>query len=115
MSSDPIRFTRGPGGEVEVDGVLDEFAATVLTRAGFDSWPTLRGSWIRLPFDMGRAWENEHTSWAAGMLTAARYTVVLDPSLRPAGDAAPTRAERRAQAAMKTQPPAPSSRRRPRR
>ncbi|MER5782645.1 hypothetical protein ABT104_13095 [Streptomyces mobaraensis] len=115
MSGEPIRISRGPGGEVEVDGVLDAFAAAVLARAGFESWPTLRGSWIRLPFDMGRDWENEHAGWAADMLTAARYTVILDPSLRPADDTAPSQAERRAQAAMKAQPPPPSTGRRARR
>lgn len=78
-----IRITRGPGGEVEVDGPVDAFAASVLARAGFDTYPTMRGVWIRLPFDLGRRWENEHASWAAEMLTAARYAVGLDPDLRP--------------------------------
>ncbi|MCP3821395.1 hypothetical protein NLX86_25855 [Streptomyces sp. A3M-1-3] len=82
--TEPIRITRGQGGEVEAEGVLDSLAADVLRRAGFLFEPTLRGHWIRLPFDMGRDWENEHATWAAGMLTAARYPVHLAPDLRAA-------------------------------
>ncbi|MEW1794645.1 hypothetical protein [Streptomyces niveus] len=37
---------------------------------------------MRLPFDMGGEWENEHASWAADMLAAARYPLTLDPTLR---------------------------------
>ncbi|MFF8447696.1 hypothetical protein ACF06Q_08345 [Streptomyces leeuwenhoekii] len=81
-ASQPIRITRGPGGEVEVDGPVDSFAGGILRRAGFLFQPSLRGHWIRLPFDLGRGWENEHATWAAGMLTAARYPVHLDPDLR---------------------------------
>ncbi|MFI9755742.1 hypothetical protein [Streptomyces collinus] len=82
VDTQPIRITRGRGGEVEVEGILDSHAADVLRRAGFLFEPTLRGHWIRLPFDLGRDWENEHATWAAGMLTAARYPVCLDPDLR---------------------------------
>ncbi|MFJ7969463.1 hypothetical protein [Streptomyces sp. NPDC096324] len=81
MSSEAIRIIRGPGGEVEVRGPVDAFAADVLARAGFATYPALRGWWIRLPFDLGRAWENKHATWAANMLTAARYHVDLDPDL----------------------------------
>ncbi|MFC4606921.1 hypothetical protein ACFO9E_03665 [Streptomyces maoxianensis] len=81
-STEPISITRGQGGEVEVEGVLDSLAADVLRRAGFLFEPTLRGHWIRLPFDMGRDWENERATWAAEMLSAARYPVRLDPDLR---------------------------------
>lgn len=86
LTSEPIRITRGEGGEVEVEGPSDEFAARILARAGFMTFPTLRGQWVRLPFDLGRAWENEHASWAADMLTAARYRVDLEPgpATRPA-------------------------------
>ncbi|WP_329620125.1 hypothetical protein OG357_05930 [Streptomyces sp. NBC_01255] len=81
-SSEPIGITRGRGGEVEVNGgPVDSFAAAVLRRAGFLFEPSLRGPWVRLPFDMGEAWENEHATWAADMLTTARYHVELDPSL----------------------------------
>ena len=80
--SEPIRIMRGQGGEVEVTGSLDAFAAEVLRRAGFLFDPSLGGHWIRLPFDLGRGWENDHASWAAEMLTAARYPVDLDPDLR---------------------------------
>lgn len=79
--NEPLHITRGRGGQVEVDGFVDSFAAEILRRAGFLFEPTLRGTWIRLPFDLGHAWENEHASWAAAMLTAARYPVRLDPSL----------------------------------
>ncbi|MFE6457776.1 hypothetical protein ACFVP0_09985 [Streptomyces cinereoruber] len=79
---DPIRIVRRPGGEVDVDGVLDAFADQILRRAGFLVEPALRGHWVRLPFDMGSAWENEHATWAAEMLAAARYTVDLDPGLK---------------------------------
>ncbi|MBT2409357.1 hypothetical protein J7I94_02065 [Streptomyces sp. ISL-12] len=80
--SDPIRITRGQGGEVEVTGPYDAFAADLLRRAGFLFQPVLRGYWVRFPFDLGRDWENEHATWAADMLTAARYPVHLDPGLR---------------------------------
>ncbi|MEU3299728.1 hypothetical protein ABZ729_07885 [Streptomyces sp. NPDC006678] len=80
--TEPISITRGRGGQVEVEGVLDSLSADVLRRAGFLFEPTLRGHWIRFPFDMGRDWENEHATWAAEMLTAARYPVHLDPDLR---------------------------------
>ncbi|AJC55065.1 hypothetical protein [Streptomyces sp. 769] len=82
MSTEPIRITRGQGREVEVEGTLDSPAADVLLRAGFLFQPTLRGHWIRLPFDLGRDGENEHATWAEQMLTAARYPVHLDPDLR---------------------------------
>lgn len=78
---DPIRIARRPGGEVDVEGSFDDFAGQILQRAGFFAVPTLRGPWIRLPFDMGSAWENDHSTWAAEMLAAARYTVDLDPGL----------------------------------
>ncbi|MER6531632.1 hypothetical protein [Streptomyces sp. NPDC001508] len=80
-TAEPIRIVRGPGGEVEVTGPVDAFAADVLRRAGFMFLPQLRGCWVRLPFDLGTAWESEHASWAAEMLTAARYPVHLDPDL----------------------------------
>ncbi|WP_327352846.1 hypothetical protein [Streptomyces sp. NBC_01304] len=88
MSDNPIRIIRGQGGEVDVEGPVDGFAASVLKRAGFDTYPQLRGVWIRLPFGLGRTWENEHASWAAEMLTAARYSVDLDPDLRATPPAA---------------------------
>ncbi|MFF3372097.1 hypothetical protein ACFYXF_03965 [Streptomyces sp. NPDC002680] len=108
----PIRITRGTGGEVEVEGPYDAFAASILARAGFMTFPTLRGQWVRLPFDLGRAWENEHASWAADMLTAARYHVDLDPGLRPvppAVSAPPTAL--RTRTATTAQPSPPSGRR----
>ncbi|MFI2204625.1 hypothetical protein ACH47Z_28335 [Streptomyces sp. NPDC020192] len=116
MSDEAIRITRGQGGEVEVDGPVDAFAANVLKRAGFDTYPTLRGVWIRLPFDLGRTWENEHATWAADMLTAARYSVDLDPDLRPTPptSSAPL-AQHRTKTAMTTQPSPASTTQRPRR
>ncbi|MGW4197086.1 hypothetical protein [Streptomyces sp. NPDC005004] len=77
-----IRITRGLGGEVEVEGVFEDLAKAILIRAGFFIQPTLRGHWIRLPFDMGRTWENSHATWAAQMLEAARFPVELDEDLR---------------------------------
>jgi hypothetical protein len=104
--NEPIRITRGRGGEVEVDGALDSFAADVLRRAGFLFEPSLRGHWIRLPFDLGEAWENEHATWAAEMLSAARYRVDLDPSLRtPTANAAPPATSRSTRTAMTAQAP----------
>ncbi|MFJ6898141.1 hypothetical protein [Streptomyces hokutonensis] len=87
--TEQIRIRREEGGEVEVTGSIDAFASDVLRRAGFRFEPTLRSVWIRLPFDLGRDWENEHATWATEMLTAARYPVDLDPDLRPrAGESA---------------------------
>ncbi|MFJ8794587.1 hypothetical protein [Streptomyces sp. NPDC102462] len=80
-TSDAIRIDRGQGGEVDVVGPLDDLAGRLLRRAGFLFEPTLRGHWVRLPFDMGRDWENERATWAAQMLAAARYPVCLDPAL----------------------------------
>ncbi|MFD3580881.1 hypothetical protein [Streptomyces sp. NPDC058683] len=105
----PIRIVRGRGGEVEVDGPLDAFAGQILRRAGFRFEPVLRGTWVRLPFDLGRAWENEHASWAAEMLTGARYPVHLDPDLRPASPATPAQPP----AVTAGPPPRPHAHRRP--
>ncbi|MFF5090374.1 hypothetical protein [Streptomyces niveus] len=77
-----IRIIRRHGGQVEATGPLDTLAADLLRRAGFLTFPTLSGPWIRLPFDLGAEWENERSSWAADMLTAARYPLTLDPTLR---------------------------------
>ncbi|WP_329309203.1 hypothetical protein [Streptomyces microflavus] len=63
---------------------MDTLASELLARAGFIRQYTLRGTWHRLPFDMGKEWENEHASHAAEMLRAARYPVHLDPTLSPA-------------------------------
>lgn len=80
--AEPIRITRGPGGEVEVDGPIDPLARDILRHAGFLFEPALHGQWVRLPFDMGRDWENRHATWATEILIAARYPVRLDPELR---------------------------------
>lgn len=116
MSDEPIRITRGQGGEVDVEGPVDGFAASVLKRARFETYPTLRGVWIRLPFDLGRTWENEHATWAAEMLAAARYSVDLDPDLRavPPTVSAPS-APRRTKTAMTAQPAPAGTPRRQRR
>lgn len=83
MSPSSISIARGRGGQVEVGGPVDAFASAVLARAGFQTFPVLGGGvWIRLPFDLGLDRENERASWAADMLTAARYEITLDPSLR---------------------------------
>ncbi|OIJ91627.1 hypothetical protein [Streptomyces colonosanans] len=104
--SKPIRITRGPGGEVEVEGRFDSFAADILRHAGFRFEPALRGHWIRLPFDMGRDWENQHATWAADMLTAARYPVHLDPDLRHgASESSTPRAPARSPAMTAQAPP----------
>ncbi|WP_202121489.1 hypothetical protein [Streptomyces sp. BA2] len=83
MSDEAIRIARGLGGEVEVDGPVDAFAASVLKRAGFDRYPTPRAVWIRLPFHLGTPGRTNTPTWAAEMLTAARCGVDLDPDLRP--------------------------------
>ncbi|MFB7270776.1 hypothetical protein [Streptomyces sp. NPDC056244] len=111
MSSDPIRILRGSGGQVQVEGPIDDFAAGVLRRAGFMTFPTLQGQWVRLPFDLGEAWENEHASWAADMLTAARYAVELDPALSPSGTSTASVCEPRTHATVTPQPPEPGHRR----
>ncbi|GAA3796862.1 hypothetical protein ACFS5L_02230 [Streptomyces phyllanthi] len=101
-----IRITRGEGGEVEAEGAIDQFAAALLQRAGFISQPMLWGTWYRLPFDLGKQWENEHATYSAAMLRAARYHVGLDPDLRsdPPDTSAPPSTPRRTKAAMTTQP-----------
>jgi hypothetical protein len=81
FTSSVIRIRRGAGGEVEADGEIDKLASDVLRHAGFLSEPTLRGVWIRLPFDMGRAWENAHAARASQMLTAVGYAVDLNAGL----------------------------------
>ncbi|MFF3501145.1 hypothetical protein [Streptomyces sp. NPDC003247] len=80
--TEPIRITREQGGEVEVTGPYDAFVVGLLRRAGFLIQPALGGHWVRLPFDLGRDWENERATWAAEMLAAARYPVLLGPGLR---------------------------------
>ncbi|GAA3389076.1 hypothetical protein [Streptomyces roseoviridis] len=84
MTENPISIVRCPGGEVEADGPIDSLASELLSHAGFVRQYTLRGTWHRLPFDMGEERENDHASDAAEMLRAARYSVQLDPSLSPA-------------------------------
>ncbi|MDX2825089.1 hypothetical protein PV416_29365 [Streptomyces ipomoeae] len=113
MTSEPIRIIRGEGGEVEVEGPYDEFAAHILARAGFMTFPTLRGQWVRLPFDLGRAWENEHASWAAEMLMAARYLVHLDPDLRVSRPGQSTPSAPKHRPAMTAQAPPAGRRTRP--
>ncbi|WP_318209523.1 MULTISPECIES: hypothetical protein [unclassified Streptomyces] len=96
MTENAISIVRGRGGEVVAEGPIDSLASELLSRAGFVHQYTLRGTWHRLPFDMGEEWENDHASHAAEMLRAARYAVQLDPSLSPttrprdtAGDGTP--------------------------
>lgn len=92
-SPEPIRIARAQCGQVEVEGDFDAFAGHILLRAGFLSVRSLHGRTIRLPIGMGHDWENEQSTWAAQMLTTARYPVRLDPGLdtrrtppnRPAG------------------------------
>ncbi|OKI09415.1 hypothetical protein A6A06_01530 [Streptomyces sp. CB02923] len=103
--AEAISITRGQGGQVEAEGALDPLARDVLSRAGFLFEPSLRGPWVRLPFDMGRGWENEHASWAAEMLSAARYPVRLDPDLRHDAPAPVVASGPRRPAAMTAQPP----------
>ncbi|MEU2131770.1 hypothetical protein [Streptomyces sp. NPDC018352] len=80
-SPELIRITRAQGGQVEVEGTFDAFAGHILLRAGFLSVPSLHSRSIRLPFGMGGDWENDQSTWAAQMLTTARYPVRLDPGL----------------------------------
>ncbi|MET7795310.1 hypothetical protein OG528_29690 [Streptomyces platensis] len=68
-------------GIVDAEGG-DDLAVQLLARAGF-----LRSMWndrtvYHLPLDLGEQRENEMASEAAQLLTAARYTVELDPALR---------------------------------
>ncbi|MFD8645157.1 MULTISPECIES: hypothetical protein [Streptomyces] len=116
-SSEPIGITRGRGGEVEVNGgPTDSFATAVLQRAGFLFEPSLRGPWIHLPFDMGEAWENEHATWAANMLTAAKYYVELDRALyAPRIGATPPSTGSRSTLTMTSQPSPPVAAHRPHR
>ncbi|WP_172381121.1 hypothetical protein [Streptomyces sp. MNP-20] len=83
-NTEPIRIARKRGGEVEVEGPVDELAARLLDRAGFIFRPTLSGVWIRLLFDTGQEHENQQATHAARMLSAAGYLVDLDPNLLPA-------------------------------
>lgn len=116
MSTDPIRIARKRGGEVEVEGPVDEFAAQILDRAGFIFRPTLRGVWIRLHFDTGQERENQKATYAAQMLSAAGYQVDLDPNLLPAGHRAPVNGSPPTGSATASQPTvAPHSAQPPRR
>ena len=108
----PVSITRGRGGQVEAEGIADPFAHSILRQAGFLSEPTLYGSWIRLPFDMGRNWENDHATWAAEMLSAARYPVRLDPDLRREAPATVVPCGPVRPAAMTAQTPPPRAPRR---
>ncbi|MGW7303980.1 hypothetical protein ACWGI1_00190 [Streptomyces sp. NPDC054835] len=90
MDDTSIRIVRERGGEVEVTGAVDRLALDLLLRAGFLTQPTLRGQWIRLPFDMGESWENDRAQWAAAMLRAARYPVALDGGLNSTPVPSPT-------------------------
>ncbi|QFQ99345.1 hypothetical protein F9278_27935 [Streptomyces phaeolivaceus] len=76
-----IHIARHPTSGVTAEG-SDAFAATLLERAGFIPQSSIRQSWYRLPYDMGEDYENEKATFAYEMLTAARYPVVIDPSLR---------------------------------
>ncbi|MFE3906817.1 hypothetical protein ACFXPY_42970 [Streptomyces sp. NPDC059153] len=78
-SPEPIRIARAQGGQVEVKGAFDAFAGHIPLRAGFLSVPSLHSRSTRLPLDMRRDWENEQSTWAAQMLSTARYPVRLDP------------------------------------
>ncbi|WP_435217571.1 hypothetical protein [Streptomyces sp. bgisy034] len=116
MSTEPIRIARKLGGEVEVEGPIDEFAARILDRAGFIFEPTLRGVWIRLHFDTGQERENQKATYAAQMLSAAGYAVDLDPNLLPAaGHRSPVNGWPPRTGAAMTSQPAPNSTQRPRR
>lgn len=116
MSTEPIRIARKRGGEVEVEGPVDEFAAQILDRAGFIFRPTLRGVWIRLHFDTGQENENQKATYAAQMLSAAGYQVDLDPNLLPAaGHRAPVNWWPPRTGAAMTPQPAPNSTQRHRR
>ncbi|TQE15534.1 hypothetical protein Sipo8835_45300 [Streptomyces ipomoeae] len=75
-----IRIARHPTSGVTAEGG-DAFAATLLERAGFIPQSSIRQSWYRLHYDMGDDYENEKATYAYEMLTAARYPVVIDPSL----------------------------------
>ncbi|MGW6393112.1 hypothetical protein ACWFR1_21970 [Streptomyces sp. NPDC055103] len=99
MTENLISIVRGRGGEVEVEGPIDSLASELLSHAGFVRQYTLRGTWHRLPFDLGEEWENDHASHAAEMLCAARYPVRLDPSLSPT---APLRGESGAARSVRT-------------
>jgi hypothetical protein len=75
-----IRIARRPTSGVTAEGG-DAFAATLLERAGFISQSSIRQSWYRLHYDIGEDYENKKATYAYEMLTAARYPVVIDPSL----------------------------------
>ncbi|KPI02860.1 hypothetical protein OK074_5010 [Actinobacteria bacterium OK074] len=83
-----IKITRHEAGQVDAEGDIDAFAYRVLERAGFEAYPILRGTWIRLLFDIPEQSQNRAASYAAAMLRAAGYTVTISPSLEtPAADA----------------------------
>ncbi|MGW2917735.1 hypothetical protein ACWDBF_07705 [Streptomyces angustmyceticus] len=68
-------------GVVDAEGA-DDLAVQLLVRAGF-----LRSVWdgqtvYHLPSNLDEQRQNEMAGDAAQMLTAARYTVILDPDLR---------------------------------
>ncbi|MFF7262200.1 hypothetical protein ACFZCL_18205 [Streptomyces sp. NPDC008159] len=75
-----IRIARRPTSGVTAEGG-DAFAATLLERAGFIPQSSIRQSWYRLHYDMGKDYENEKATYAYEMLSAVGYPVVIDPSL----------------------------------
>ncbi|MFE2426863.1 hypothetical protein ACFXJ5_08930 [Streptomyces sp. NPDC059373] len=90
--SPTIRIARRSTSGVTAEGG-DAFAVTLLRRAGFIPESSIHRFWHRLHYDIGTDRENSRATHAYDMLTAARYPVVIDPSLRllpqPADDQPP--------------------------
>ena len=77
----PIIITAEPSGSVTVRGGVDELAAAMLRRAGFEQLQDWHGMRHRLPSTCPPDRRTAVASFAATMLHAARYDVTLDRAL----------------------------------
>jgi hypothetical protein len=84
-----VSISGKPTGSVVAEGAVDELSAALLRHAGFQQIQDWYGRRHRLPSDTPAGDRTAIATRAAKMLTAARYTVRLDPALA-APDPAPS-------------------------
>jgi hypothetical protein len=76
-----VSISGKPTGSVVAEGAVDELSAALLRHAGFQQIRDWYGRRHRLPSDTPAGDRTSIATRAAKMLTAARYTVHLDPAL----------------------------------